>query len=91
MKKDKVLQLANRIGNKKHGSKSSYKYTDPEYMILEPVVTNEMAEMGLFLEFRNPKSAKEVAQLSGKPVEETEKLLWDLAMTGACFVGKKMV
>ncbi|HLR34017.1 MAG TPA: FAD-dependent oxidoreductase [Tissierellales bacterium] len=89
MKKDKVLQLANRIGNKKHGSKSSYKYTDPEYMILEPVVTNEMAEMGLFLEFRNPKSAKEVAQLSGKPVEETEKLLWDLAMTGACFVGKK--
>ncbi len=39
------------------------------------------------LEFRNPKSAKEVAPQLGKSVEETEKLLWALAETGACFVG----
>ena len=79
MGSDKVLQLANRIGGKKHGSKSSYTYEDPEYLILEPVVTDEMAEAGLCLEFRNPKSAKEVAPQLGKSVEETEKLLWALA------------
>lgn len=89
MGKEKVLQLANHIGGKKHDSKSSYKYTDPEYMILEPVVTDEMAEIGLYLEFRKPKSAEEVSQLCGKPVKETEKLLWELAVTGACFVGDK--
>ena len=89
MGKEKVLQLANHIGGKKHGSKKSYKYTDPEYMILEPVVTDEMAEVGLCLEFRKPKSAEEVAKICGKPVKETEKLLWELASTGACFVGNK--
>ncbi|HHV27893.1 FAD-dependent oxidoreductase [Anaerosalibacter bizertensis] len=89
MTKEKVLQLANHIGGKKHGSKSSYKYTDPEYMILEPVVTDEMAEVGLCLEFRKPKSAEEVAKICGKPVKETGKLLWELAVAGACFVGDK--
>jgi len=89
MGKEKVLQLANHIGRKKHGSKSAYTYTDPEYMILEPVVTDEMAEVGLCLEFRNPKSAEEVAPLYGKSLEETEKQLWELAMAGVCFVGEK--
>ena len=34
---------------------------DPEYMILEPVVSEEMAEVGLCLELRKPKSAEDVA------------------------------
>ena len=89
MFKQKVLDFANHIGGKKSGSKSAYTATDPEYMILEPVVTEEMAEVGLCLEFRKPKSAKEVAPLCGKSLEETEKLLWELAVAGACFVGKK--
>lgn len=89
MIKQKVLDFANHIGGKKSGSKSAYTATDPEYMILEPVVTEEMAEVGLCLEFRKPKSAKEVAPLCGKSLEETEKLLWELAVAGACFVGKK--
>ena len=88
MVKEKVLELANHIGMKKPGSKSAYKPTDPEYMILEPVVTDEMAEVGLCLEFRKPKSAEEVAKECGKSLEETEKLLWDLAMAGVCFVNK---
>lgn len=89
MIKQKVLDFANHIGGKKSGSKSAYTATDPEYMILEPVVTEEMAEVGLCLEFRKPKSAEEVAPLCGKSLEETEKLLWELAVAGACFVGKK--
>lgn len=88
MGKSRVLDLANHIGMKKPGSKSAYTYTDPEYMILEPVVSNEMADVGVCLEFRKPKSAEEVAPLCGKSVEETEKLLWELAMAGACFVNE---
>lgn len=88
MGKQMVLEFANKIGRKKSGSKSAYKFTDPEYMILEPVVTEEMAEIGLFLEFRSPKTAEEVAVLSGKSLEETKQLLWELALCGACFWGE---
>jgi len=86
--KEKVLDYANKISRTKRGSKSEIKPEDPEYKILEPVVTEEMAEAALCLELRNPKSAKEVAAECGKTEEETQKLLWDLAVAGACFVNK---
>ncbi|MDR7857464.1 FAD-dependent oxidoreductase [Tissierella sp.] len=88
MGKPKVLDLANHIGRKKPNSKSAYSYEDPEYRILEPVVTDEMAEVGLCLEFRKPKSAREVAPLCGKSLEDAEKHLWELAVAGACFVNE---
>ncbi len=88
MGKPKVLDLANHIGRKKPNSKSAYTYEDPEYRILEPVVSDGMAEVGLCLEFRKPKSAKEVAPLCGKSLEDAEKYLWELAVAGACFVNE---
>ncbi len=88
MVKEKVLDLANKISRTKRGSKSEIKPEDPEYKILEPVVTEEMAEAALCLELRKPKSAEEVAVLCGKSVEETAKLLWELAVAGVCFVNK---
>ncbi|MGB4588627.1 MAG: FAD-dependent oxidoreductase [Clostridiaceae bacterium] len=86
--KPKVLELANHIGRKKANSKSKYKVTDPEYMILEPVVTEEMAEVGLSLKFRKPMSAEEVSPLCGKSLEDTKRLLWELADAGVCFVNE---
>ncbi|SKA92893.1 NADPH-dependent glutamate synthase beta chain [Caloramator quimbayensis] len=88
MVKEKVLDYANKISGTKRGAKNEIKPTDPEYMVLEPVVTEEMAEVGLCLEFRKPKSAEEIAPLCGKSIEETQKLLWELAMAGAAFVNK---
>lgn len=88
MVKEKVLDLANKISRTKRGSKSEIKPEDPEYRILEPVVTEEMAEAALCLELRKPKSAEEVASECGKTVEETGKLLWELALAGVCFVNK---
>jgi NADPH-dependent glutamate synthase beta subunit-like oxidoreductase/NAD-dependent dihydropyrimidine dehydrogenase PreA subunit len=82
----KVLEFANKVSRKKMGAKNAIQPTDPEYMILEPVVTTEMAEAALCLEMRKPKSAAEVAALCGKPLEETTRLLGDLAMAGVCFV-----
>jgi NADPH-dependent glutamate synthase beta subunit-like oxidoreductase len=86
--KQKVLAFANKVSRKKMGSKAGIKPTDPEYMILEPVVTEEMAEVALCLEMRKPQSAEEIAALCGKSVEETAHLLWELSMAGVCFVNK---
>ncbi|KNF08484.1 NADPH-Fe(3+) oxidoreductase subunit beta [Gottschalkia purinilytica] len=88
MVKEKVLDLANHISNKKRGSKNEIKPTDPEYMILEPVVTEEMAEVALCMKIRKKTTAKELAPLCGKSVEETTKLLLDLAVAGVCFVNE---
>ena len=88
MVKEKVLDLANKISRKKRGTKAEIRPQDPEYRILEPVVTDEMAEAALCLAFREPRSAEEVAAACGKPVAVAESLLWELAMAGVCFVNK---
>lgn len=86
MVNQKVLELANHIGRKKMGSKNQILATDPEYRILEPVVTTEMAEVALCMQIRQKTNAKELAPKCNKSVEETEKLLWELADAGVCFV-----
>ncbi len=88
MVKEKVLDLANKISRVKRGSKNEITPDRPEYKILEPIVSEEMAEVGLCLELRIHKNAAEVAALCGKSEEESEKLLWDLAVAGACFVNE---
>ena len=84
----KVLEFANKVSKKKMDSKNGIKPTDPEYMILEPVVSDEMAEVALHLELRKPQTAEEIAVRCGKSVEETARLLWELSMAGVCFVNK---
>jgi ferredoxin len=86
MVKEKVLDYANKISRTKRGAKDEVKPEYPEYRILEPVVTEEMAEVGLCLGLREPRSAEEIAAMCGKPVELTTKLLWDMALAGAAFV-----
>jgi NADPH-dependent glutamate synthase beta subunit-like oxidoreductase len=88
MAKEKVLDLANKISRKKRGSKDEITADRPEYKILEPVVTEEMAEAALCLGLREPRTAEEIALMCGKSVVETEKLLWQLAVDGVAFVNK---
>lgn len=85
---EKLLDLANKISRVKRGSKDEIKPEYPEYKILAPVVTDEMAEVALCLKFREPMSAAEIAPLCKKSVEETSKLLWELALAGVSFVEK---
>ncbi len=87
--KEKVLDLANKISRTKRGSKSGITIDDPEYKILEPILTEEMAEVTLCLALREPKSAAEVAKLCDRSVEETEALLWQSAVAGTAFVNEK--
>lgn len=88
MAREKVLALANKISRKKMGSKNGITEKDPEYKILEPVVTDEMAEVAMQLEFRNPLAVEELAAKCGKPIKETAELLWKLAVDGVSFVNE---
>ncbi|MFA6506110.1 MAG: FAD-dependent oxidoreductase [Treponemataceae bacterium] len=85
----KVLEFANKVSRKKPDAKDAIKSGDPEYRILAPVVTDEMAEAALALDFRGPQSAAEVAARCGKDEETTRRLLEQLALDGVCFVNKK--
>ncbi len=89
MVKEKVLDLANMISRTKRGAKDEVKPEHPEYKVLEPVVTDEMAEVALCLKFREGMSVEEVAPLCGKSVEKTKELLWELAMVGATVVNEQ--
>ncbi len=86
--KPKVLALANKISRTKVGARDGITIQDPEYQILDPIMTEEMAEVALCLKLREPLSAEEVAIQCGKTPAETEKLLWQTAVVGAAFVNE---
>lgn len=81
--KEKVIDLCNKISMVKRGSKGEITPADPEYKLLECVVTDEMAEAALCLKFRKPQSAEEVARVWGRSVEETEAILLKCGDVGA--------
>lgn len=83
MVKQKVLDLANKINSNITGGLVKVKPTDPEYRILEPVTTDEMAEVALQLEFRKPKSIDQVAAQCGKPREYVKEILYKMAVDGS--------
>ena len=60
--KPKVLALANKINAGLSGGLIRIKPTDPEYRILEPVTSDEEAELALLLEVRKPMSIAEIAK-----------------------------
>ncbi|MEA4895348.1 MAG: FAD-dependent oxidoreductase, partial [Oscillospiraceae bacterium] len=56
----------------------------PEYYILDCVVTDEMAEVGLAMELRKTQTVAQIAKKCGKPIEETARLARELSQVGAC-------
>lgn len=88
MPKEKVLNLANKIAKTKRGSKHEVKVTDPEYKILEPFISEEMAEIALCLELKQFSTAQEVAKKCGKPLERVDELLHEMAWIGAILMDK---
>lgn len=83
MVKKNVLALANKINAGLTGGIIKVKPTDPEYRILEPVTTDEMAAVALYLEVRKPKSVEEVAKKCGKSPAEVEKIFRKMAIDGS--------
>ncbi len=85
----KLLEFCHLVSGLKMDSKKGFSYDDPRYMLLEKVVDEEMAEVALCLEFRNPLTVEELAKKANKDLEKTRKLLWDLAMAGVSTINKK--
>ena len=88
--RENIMALANMIGRKKPGvkpgEKGSLKWDDPEYVILEAGVDDDMCLVGLALGSYEKKSAAEVAAIVGKPEVFCHEQLMKLAVYGACFV-----
>ncbi len=83
--KEKVLALANMLG-RRDPKKNGYKWDDPEYVILEPGIDDDMAEVGLAMGYYTKRTAAEVACIMGKSEEYCHKQMMKLAEYGTCFV-----
>ena len=56
--------------------------SDPEYMILDPIVTDEMAEVGMHVKVRSPRPIELIAKKCGRTVEDTQRVIDQLAGAG---------
>ena len=55
---------------------------DPEYWGLASIVTDEMAEVALKMKVRKPMTLPELVKATGKPADELEPLLQQMAVVG---------
>lgn len=84
---EKVMALANMIG-RKDPKKNGYKWDDPEYVILEAGIDDEMAEVGLAMGYFTKRTAKEMAEIMGKTEEYCHEQMMKLAVYGTTFVNE---
>lgn len=76
-----ILKLAKKISG---ATAMLFKIDEnaPEYYVLDCVVTDEMAQVGLAMELRKPQTIAQIAKKCGKSPEETERLAFELAKVG---------
>lgn len=79
-----LLDFANHINRTKPGTKGALTFRDPEYYVMESLVSDEMALAGMAVKFKTRQTIEQIAETLNKPVDETEKLIWELVMAGAC-------
>lgn len=74
-----ILKLGQKITDR-IGVKVTTK--DPEYWGLAGVITDEMAEVALYMKVRAPATAPQIAKKCGKSLERTEELLQEMSVIG---------
>jgi hypothetical protein len=84
-----LLEFANRISQTKMGKWGGITFYDPEYYVMEHVVSDEAAAVGLGLKWHVHRSAEEVAQILGKPLQYVQEKLIELGDSGAAFFQKE--
>jgi NADPH-dependent glutamate synthase beta subunit-like oxidoreductase/NAD-dependent dihydropyrimidine dehydrogenase PreA subunit len=87
----KLLEFVNKVSMTKMGSKNGINEHDPRFKLLEKIVTEEMAEVALAMEYRKHLTPEEIAKKCDKPVDRTRELLWELAMAGVATVKREDV
>ena len=81
----KIVKLAKMVGGLA-GAMNKITEDSPEYMALSCVVSDEQADVALTLGLRKPRTAEYAAKKCGKSMEETHKILMELAQIGVCKV-----
>ena len=77
----KILMLATKI-SLECGTYTGVTPSDPEYMILDPVVTDEMADIGMHVKVRRPRHIEEIAKKAKVSVEYAQEQVNKLAKCG---------
>lgn len=85
----KLLAFINKVSNIKMNSKKALDESDPRFLLLEKIVTEDMAEVALKLEYRGEQTAEEIAKKLDWSIDKTKQLLWDLAYAGVACVSKR--
>ena len=83
--RSKIVKLAKMVGGLT-GMVNTIDENAPEYYALECVVSDEQADVALTLGLRKERTVEYVAQKCGKPVDETYRILMELAKIGVCKV-----
>ncbi len=81
----KIVKLAKMVGGLA-GAMNKIDADSPEYMALNCVVSDEQADVALTMGLRKPRTAQYVSEKCGKSLEETHKILMELADIGVCKV-----
>lgn len=86
----KIVKLAKMIGGIA-GAMNKIDENAPEYYSMAGIVTDEQADVALCLGLRKERTLEYVSKKCGKSMEETKRLLDELAMIGICksFVNKE--
>ena len=77
----KILMLATKISIE-CGTYMGVTPSDPEYMILDPVVTDEMADVGMHVKVRSPRHIEEIAKKAKVSVDYAQEQVNKLADCG---------
>lgn len=81
----KIVKLAKMVGGIA-GVMNKIEEESPEYMALEYVVSDEQADVALTMGLRKPRTVEYVSKKCNKSIEETHKILMELAVIGVCKV-----
>ena len=79
----KIVKLCHMVGGLT-GMVNTIDENAPEYYALECVVSDELADVALTLGLRKPRTVEYVAKKIDKSIEETHRLLMELAVIGVC-------
>ena len=80
-----LLDYANLINRTKPGDKGALTYEDPEYYVMENIVSDEMAKVGMGLKLREYRTPEQVADIVQMPLDLVKDALHKLAIAGVAF------
>ena len=83
-----ILKLATKI-SLECGTYTGVTPNDPEYKILDPVISDELAEIAMGLKVRKYSTPEEVAKRVKKPLKRVREALYELQWIGFCRCAEK--